>query len=50
MWALHLFFAGVSLSGVVIELLLPEERASQLRLFGNAVFCGGNAYFAWLQF
>lgn len=50
MWALNLFFAGVCLVGVLTEFLLPAERTSQLRLFVNAIFCGANAYFAWLQF
>lgn len=50
MFLLNLAFAGICFVGVVTEFILPEDRVSQGRLFVNAVFCGLNLYFAWLQF
>ena len=49
MFLLNLAFAGICFVGIVTEFLLPEERSSQGRLFMNAIFCGLNAYFAWMQ-
>ena len=50
MFLLNLAFAGICFTGIVTEFILPEDRASQGRLFMNAIFCGLNLYFAWVQF
>lgn len=50
MFLLNLAFAGICFVGIVTEFILPEGRSSQGRLFVNAIFCGLNLYFAWVQF
>jgi len=49
MFLLNLACADICLVGVITEFILPEDRASQGRLFINAIFFGLNAYFAWAQ-